>query len=143
MIDRRDCPHRQSSEEHFPDSAKTEAIRIDDVEKLRETVEWARKNGAPLVPVSSTAPHFHATLGTCKDARMLDLSRMKRVKKINRRNWVALFEAGATFHELVPQLADAGLRCTRTAIPQRFIFTGELSLKCQTSPKTADPTSCD
>ena len=83
-------------------------IYINDVETLQSTVRWARAQRQPLVAVSSAGPHFHSALGMPEGAVVADFSRMKRVIVVNRRNRVALFEAGVTFEDLCPLLTNAG-----------------------------------
>lgn len=85
-------------------------IRIKDVDMLTATIKWARAQKKALVPSSSSGPHFHASLKTPDNAWVLDLSGMKRIININRRNRVAMFEAGVTFEELVPLAKRNNLR---------------------------------
>jgi FAD/FMN-containing dehydrogenase len=71
------------------------------------------------VPVSSGAPHFYGdTVPSVAEAVVVDLSRMKAIKKIDRRNKVAVIEPGVTFSELIPALAKEGLRIPRPLLPR-------------------------
>jgi hypothetical protein len=94
-------------------------IRITDAEMLVAVIKWAREHRKPLVPVSSSAPHYRASLKMPEGAVVVDLSGMKRVIAINRRNRVALFEAGLTFEELVPWVRRNGLRMMLPLMPRR------------------------
>jgi len=80
-------------------------------EEVKSIVEWANKTLTPLVPVSSGPPHFRGdTVPSTGGAVIVDLSRMKKVIMVNRRNKVAIVEPGVTFAELQPMLAEEGLR---------------------------------
>jgi FAD/FMN-containing dehydrogenase len=103
-----------------PDGSLPAAVvRIRDADSLVRTVRWARRQRAPLLAVSSSAPHRHACLNAPAGAVMVDLSGMKRVVQINRRNRVALVEAGVTFEELVPVAHQSGLRTLLPLLPRR------------------------
>lgn len=93
-------------------------IFISDAAGLVSVVRWARENGVPLVPSSSAPPHFHAGLSMPDGAYVVDFSRMKKVVKVNRRNRVALFEAGVSFEELIPQAGAEGLRVMVPLLPR-------------------------
>jgi len=94
-------------------------VRIRDAAMLGDVIRWARAHRVPLVPASSGPPHYHATLGMPKGAWVLDFSGMKRVVHVNRRNRVALFEAGACFEELIPLARKNGLRVMLPLMPRR------------------------
>jgi FAD/FMN-containing dehydrogenase len=88
----------------------------DEVQKL---VKWANKTGTPLVPVSSGPPHFRGdTVPIIGGAVIVDLSGMKKVVRIDRRNRVAMVEPGVTFSELVPRLEQEGLRLNMPLLPR-------------------------
>lgn len=72
---------------------------------------------APFVPRSSTGP-ARLGRGTPSDsAESLDLSGLKRIIKVDRRNRVAIVEAGVTFPELRAELDPAGLRALHPLLP--------------------------
>lgn len=79
------------------------------VEEVKAVVDWANGAGARLVPVSSGPPHTSAARGA-GDRVVVDLSRMNKVVRTDRRNRVALVEAGVTFGELDEALSKVGLR---------------------------------
>jgi FAD/FMN-containing dehydrogenase len=82
-------------------------------------MEWATETRTPLVPVSSGPPHFHGdTVPSAPETTIVDLSRMKAIKRIDRRNRIALIEPGVTYSELEPALAEQGLRITRPLMPR-------------------------
>ena len=76
---------------------------------VRVAILEARKNGRGLVPVSSGSPHFHGASEN-PNADTLDLSGMDRIIDIDRRSRFVRVEPGVTFGELLPKLAEHGLR---------------------------------
>jgi len=94
-------------------------VRVKNAGDVANLVEWANKTETPLVPVSSGAPHFHGdTVPSVAEAVIVDLSRMKTIIKIDRRNKIAVVEPGVTYSELEPALAKEGLRISRPLLPR-------------------------
>jgi FAD/FMN-containing dehydrogenase len=93
-------------------------VKIRDAGMLQETIRWARQRRIPLFAASSSAPHHEACTQIPKGALVLDLSPMKRVLKIDRRNRVALFEPGVTFEDLAPMAAGQELRIMTPLMPR-------------------------
>ena len=88
-------------------------------EQVQAIVRWANQTNTPLVPVSSGPPHCHGdTVPGAPGAIVVDLSGLKRVFRIDRRNRVAMLEAGVTYPELQPALAKEGLRLTMPLLPR-------------------------
>ncbi len=89
---------------------------VDDVQRI---VLWANQTQTPLVPMSSGGPHFRGdTLPTVPEAVIVDLSGMRRILKINRRNRLALIEPGVTYAQLQPELQKEGLRMIMPLLPR-------------------------
>lgn len=94
-------------------------VRPADANEVQALVKWANDTGTPLVPVSSGAPHSHGdTVPTAPEAVIVDLTRMKKILKIDRRNRVALIEPGVTYAELIPALAEHGMRLPQPLMPR-------------------------
>lgn len=86
---------------------------------VRQLVCWANQAQAPLIPVSSGPPHCNGdTVPSVAEAVMVDLSQMKNILRIDRRNKMVVIEPGVTYPELEPALADAGLRIPRPLLPR-------------------------
>lgn len=86
---------------------------------VQDIVSWANKSMTPLVPVSSGPPHFRGdTVPTTGGAVIVDLSGMKRVIRVERRNRVAMFQPGLTFTELIPKLRKEGLGLYMPLVPR-------------------------
>ncbi len=94
-------------------------VRPQNAEQVTALVIWANESQTPLVPVSSGAPHFHGdTVPSLPEAVIVDLSRMKAIKRIDFRNKVVVIEPGVTYSELEPALAKEGLRISRPLLPR-------------------------
>ena len=85
-------------------------VKPGSVEEVQAIVQWANRTRTPLVPVSSGPPHFRGdTVPTAAGAVVVDLSGMNQIIKIDRRNKIALIEAGVTYPQLQSALAKEGL----------------------------------
>jgi FAD/FMN-containing dehydrogenase len=86
---------------------------------VQELVRWAIGTRTALVPLSSGGPHLHGgTVPSVGGAVLVDLRRMNRILKVNRRNRLALIEPGVTFPQLVPALAREGLQVALPLLPR-------------------------
>ena len=95
-------------------------VKASSAEEVKGIVKWANETGTALVPVSSGAPHFHGdTVPGVDGAVILNLSGMKRIIRVDRRNRVTMIEPGVTFGELIPALAKEGLAPLITFLPRR------------------------
>lgn len=86
--------------------------KVDGLETVKKLVTLAKETNTPLVPVSSGGPHFYGdTVPSSGDAVIVDLSGMKKVDLIDGFERVAsMVEPGVTFGELIPVVAEHGLR---------------------------------
>src|SRR4030042_7043855 len=85
-------------------------VRPVNAAEVQAIAKWANETRTPLVPVSSGAPHFRGdTVPSKPGAVIVDLSRMKKIIRIDARNKVAMVEPGVTFGELQAELEKAGL----------------------------------
>ena len=95
-------------------------VQPDSPEKIRNIIKLAKKENIKLIPVSSGRPRFRGdTIPLVDNAVIVDLSKMKKVMWVNRRNRVALVEAGVTFEELETQLEKQGLRGMMPLLPRK------------------------
>lgn len=95
-------------------------VKASHVDEVQEIVRWANETRTPLVPVSSGGPHFRGdTAPTAPEAVIVDLSGMKQIHKIDRRNRLALIEPGVTYTQLQPALQEEGLRVVTPLLPRR------------------------
>ncbi len=94
--------------------------KVDGLESVKKLVTLAKETGTGLVPVSSGGPHFHGdTVPSISDAIIVDLSGMKKVDLIDTFERVAsMIEPGVTFGELIPAVAEHGLRLNMPLQPR-------------------------
>jgi len=118
----------------------------DDVQRI---VNLARESGTPLVPISSGPPHFRGdTVPSTGGAAIVDLSGMKKIVRVDRKNRVALFEPGVTFGELKAAVEKVGLRLNMPLLPRasKSVAGSLLEREPVTMPKyhwdIADPLGC-
>ncbi len=95
-------------------------VKVDGLETIKKLVKLAKETGTGLVPVSSGAPHFHGdTVPSTSDSVIVDLSGMKKVDLIDGFERVAsMIEPGVTFGELIPAVAEHGLRLNMPLAPR-------------------------
>ena len=94
-------------------------VKPKDVDEVQKIVLWANQTLTPLVPVSSGGPHFRGdTVPTVPESIIVDLSGMKRILKIDRRNRLALIEPGVTYGQLQSELQKKGLRIVMPLLPR-------------------------
>lgn len=86
--------------------------------EVRKIVKWANKTGMPLVPVSSGPPRFRGDTIPRMGGCIVDLSRINKILRVDRRNRVAMIEAGVTFAQLRSALAKEGLRMLMPLSPR-------------------------
>jgi hypothetical protein len=87
--------------------------------EILNLVQWAKGTQTPIVPVSSGAPHFRGdSIPSLGGALVVDLSKMKKILHIDRKNRVAMFEAGVTFSELSKAVGEHGLRLNMPLLPR-------------------------
>ncbi len=94
-------------------------IKPGSADEVQAIVRWANQTATPLVPVSSGPPRFRGdTVPSVPGAVIVDMSGMKKIMRIDRRNRVAMIEPGVTYTELQPELAKEGLRLTTPLLPR-------------------------
>jgi FAD/FMN-containing dehydrogenase len=89
------------------------------VYQVQQIVLWANETRTPLVPVSSGEPHLRGgTLPTASESVIVDLSEMRQILQIDRRNRLAPIEPGVTYSQLQPELWREGLRLIMPLLPR-------------------------
>jgi FAD/FMN-containing dehydrogenase len=88
--------------------------------EIQKIVKLANKTLTPLVPVSSGPPHFRGdTVPGTGGATIVDLSKMKKIIRVDRFHRVAMVEPGVTFGELIPAAEKGGLRLNMPLLPRK------------------------
>jgi FAD/FMN-containing dehydrogenase len=120
VMDSPDILEEYSSDLSFVPRTRPRCIvrpgRAGEVQKI---VKWANETMMPLVPVSSGPPHFRGDTVPCMGGSVIvDLTRMKKIIRVDRKNRVAMVEPGVTFGELQPKLGKAGLSAYMPLCPR-------------------------
>jgi len=113
-------------------------VKPRNVDEVQQIVRWANETLTPLVPVSSGAPHLRGgTFSTAPESILVDLSGMKRILKIDRRNRLALIEPGVTYGQLQQALQKEGLRMIMPLPPRgnKSVIAGLLEREPVMSPR--------
>ena len=121
VLDDRETLYAYSKDKSFvPARRPTLVVKPLTVTQVQQIVRWANQTATTLVPVSSGPPHFRGdTVPSTGGAVVLDLTRMKRILSIDRRNRIAVIEPGLTYGELQPELAKQGMRLSTPLLPRR------------------------
>jgi FAD/FMN-containing dehydrogenase len=93
-------------------------VRPHSAEEVQEIVRWANRTTTPLVPISSGPPHFRGDTVPQRGGVVVDLSNMKQILRIDRRNRVAMIEPGVTFLDLKPVVEKQGMRVMMPLAPR-------------------------
>lgn len=117
--------------------------------EVKKIVNLANETLTPLVPVSSGFPHFRGdTVPSIGGAVIVDLSAMKKIIRVDRAHRVAMVEPGVTFDELIPAVAEEGLRLNMPLLPRKSksVVASMLEREPPTMPKyqwdISDPLAC-
>lgn len=94
-------------------------VKVKDSDAVQRVVKWANDTKTPLVPVSSGQPHFRGdTVPSAGGAVIVDLSEMKKIIRVDRRNRYALIEPGVTYSELQKELAGFEMKVPMPLLPK-------------------------
>ena len=94
-------------------------VKPKNADEVQGIVKWANQTKTPLVPVSSGQPHFRGdSVPSSEGAVIVDLSGMKRIIMMDRRNRVAIIEPGVTYSHLQPELEKEGMRLSMPLMPR-------------------------
>ncbi|NVM53454.1 MAG: FAD-binding oxidoreductase [Candidatus Helarchaeota archaeon] len=130
-------------EEYSKDNSFVPTRKPDLVAKPKSSTEivnivrWANDSGAPLIPVSSGPPRFRGDTIPRFGGVVVDLSRMNKIIRVDRRNRVALVEAGVTFPKFQAEVEKSGLRILMPLLPRisKSVVASYLEREPITTPK--------
>ncbi|MBN1189623.1 MAG: FAD-binding oxidoreductase [Dehalococcoidales bacterium] len=124
-------------------------VKVHSTEDIQKLVRLGRGSLTPLIPVSSGAPHFRGdTVPGTAESIIVDLSEMKKIIMVDRKNRSIMFEPGVTFGELIKATAKKGLRLNLPLLPRRSksVVGSLLEREPVVMPKyhwdIGDPTNC-
>ena len=93
-------------------------VKPGSLEEVQKTVAWANRTKTPLVPVSSGGPRVRGDTIPCKGGVVVDLGRMGKVIRVDRKNRVVVLEPGVSFSQLACELEPQGLRLAGPLLPR-------------------------
>ncbi|MFB0563596.1 MAG: FAD-binding oxidoreductase [Candidatus Lokiarchaeia archaeon] len=94
-------------------------VKPRNVYQVLQIIRLANEKKVPLIPTSSKMPRFRGdTIPTRDKSVIVDLSGMKKIIRMDRRNRVAIIEPGVTFEELQEAAAKQGLKVLMPLIPR-------------------------
>ena len=94
-------------------------VRPGSADEVARLVAWANETSTALVPVSSGPPrHYGDTVPGAPGCVVVDMGRMDRVLRIDRRNRMVVLEPGVTYAQLQPELAREGMRIATPLLPR-------------------------
>ncbi len=94
-------------------------VRPSSTAEVRALLKLAREEKLNLVFSSSAPPRLRGDSVPAGEGIMVDMSKMDRIVRLDRRNKVALIEPGVTFERLIPEADAAGLKVLMPLRPKR------------------------
>ncbi len=101
-----------------PTRQPTFVVKPSNVDQVKELIKLAVETQTPLIPVSSGEPRFRGDTVPRMGGTIVDMSSMKEIKVVDRKERVAMIEPGVTFGQLQPALASEGLRLPTPLCPR-------------------------
>jgi FAD/FMN-containing dehydrogenase len=96
----------------------THVVRPNNVSDIQRLVRSANRHGLNIVTVSSSAPHYKGGISCASEHIILDLSEMKNIHSVDRRNRVCMIDPGVTYGELLDELDNHGLTMSIPLAPR-------------------------
>lgn len=93
-------------------------VKPSSTEDVQELIKLARKEKINLVFSSSSSPRFRGDTVPAGEGIIVDMSGMRKVIRIDKRNKVALIEPGVTFPELAAEVEHQGMKVLMPLLPR-------------------------
>jgi len=123
-------------------------VRPKNTEEVQRIVQLANEMTFNVVPVSSGPPHVHGATVPAAPGIIMDLSSMQTIRRVDRRNKVAIIEPGVTFPDLKAAAEGEGLKVLMPLLPRasKSVIASYLEREPITIPKyhwdMTDPMLC-
>ncbi|MFX1317151.1 MAG: FAD-binding protein, partial [Promethearchaeota archaeon] len=119
-------------------------------QEIEKILKLANKLNFSVIPVSSssTFKHHGDTVPRKKNSIILNLSKMRKILNIDKKNRVLMVEPGVTFNDIIPKLKEKGLRLLMPLYPTetKSILASALEREPITIPRyhwdSSDPLLC-
>jgi hypothetical protein len=150
VLDDDECLRSYAEDESFVRPTKPRCVvKPKSADQVLKIVKWANDTLTPLVAVSSGPPRFRGdTVPSVGGTVIVDLSGMKKIIRVDRRNRAVMIEPGVTFGELIPELEKEGLAPMMPFVPRssKSVLTCALEREPITTPRhhwdSLDPLCC-
>jgi len=134
----------------FPKKKPKYVIWPKNQEQIQKIIKLANSLDFSIIPVSSpSGPRHHGdTIPRNNNSIVLDLSKLKKIINIDRKNRVVMVEPGVSFGELIPHLYKRGLKLLTPLHPRasKSVLTAALEREPITIPRymwdSSDPLLC-
>ncbi|MCP4711791.1 MAG: FAD-binding oxidoreductase, partial [Planctomycetes bacterium] len=94
------------------------AVNVRSTAEVQNVVKFANEYRIPVTPRSSGTGFYGAGIPE-QGGIVIDMSSMKKIRRIDKRNKWAMFEAGVTYAELQAELAKEGMRALNPLLPHK------------------------
>ncbi|MCX8044052.1 MAG: FAD-binding oxidoreductase [Desulfobacterota bacterium] len=101
---------------HGPPQKPDVVVLAQTTEEVQRTVQLANQYRIPVTPRSSGVGFYGAGIPE-QGGIVIDMSHMKKIRRVDPRNRWALYEAGVTYGELQTELAQHGMRPIMPLLP--------------------------
>ena len=134
----------------FPGKMPDYVVWPSNTKEIEKILKLANNEKFSVIPISSSAgPRHHGdTVPHRSNTVILDLSKMKKILSIDRKNRVIMVEPGVTFGDLIPTLKENGLRLLHPLHPKEYksVVASALEREPITIPRyhwdSSDPLLC-
>lgn len=134
----------------FPEKSPLYVIRLKNRDKIQKVLKLANSLNFSVIPVSSNSgPRHHGdTIPRNDNCIIMNLSKLRKIRNIDKKNRVIMVEPGVTFGELIPNLQKKGLRLMIPLHPRasKSVLTAALERVPITIPRymwdSSDPLLC-
>ncbi len=132
-----DFLEKYSIDTSFGTPRKPDAVvKVLNTEEIQKIVKFANRFRIPVTPKSSSTGFYGAAIAE-QGGIVLDMSDMKRVLRIDKRNKWAMVEPGVTLNDLQAELAKQGMSAFNSLLPhkEKSFMTGLLEREPRLTPK--------
>jgi FAD/FMN-containing dehydrogenase len=102
-------------------------VFVETVEQIQDIVKLANTTSTPVIPFSS-GKNLHGATIPDHGGIILNMSKMKKILRIDEDNWFVIVEPGVTYRELQEMLIEKGYRMMVPfgIVPERSVLTSYL-----------------
>ncbi|NHI93521.1 MAG: FAD-binding oxidoreductase [Candidatus Lokiarchaeota archaeon] len=121
-----------------------------ELDEISKVINMANELNMGIIPVSSSkGPRFHGdTVPKTENTIIMDLSKMNKILRVDKKNRVVMVEPGVTYEQLIPEAEKHDLRVLMPLYPRgtKSVLASALEREPITTPRhhwdTSDPLLC-